>query len=83
MAGRKYNVMEARWVLHYLIIFANEVGEPKEQDLQDLSFVNIFEMGMVPILCLLLYVVGNVLRDCYIFNCITLILVHKSQLERL
>lgn len=27
MAGRELNVQEARWVVHSLILFANEVGQ--------------------------------------------------------
>lgn len=33
MAGRELNVQEARWVLQLLKVFANEVGQPRGQDL--------------------------------------------------
>lgn len=35
LAGRDIDVNEARWLLHCLIIFANEVGQPRGQALDD------------------------------------------------
>jgi hypothetical protein len=35
--GRDVNVEEARWALHCLVIYANEVGQPKGQMLEDSS----------------------------------------------
>lgn len=35
LAGRDVDVDEARWLLHCLIIFANEVGQPRGQALDD------------------------------------------------
>ena len=35
LAGRDVDLKEARWALHCLIIYANEYGQPKGQDLSE------------------------------------------------
>lgn len=40
--GRDIDVNEARWLLHCLIIFANEVGQPRGQALDDSTVCFIY-----------------------------------------
>ena len=42
MAGRDETVEEGRWALHCVVLYANEFGQPKGQDLSEEVSLNVF-----------------------------------------
>lgn len=42
LAGRDENAEEGRWAMHCLILYANEFGQPKGQDLVDNEVISCY-----------------------------------------